>query len=136
MRPRFLDPLRVEKIGETADSRPIWKLLSEFRYDSDILGCRVAIPAGFITDLASVPRAPLAYWLTGNTATEAAVLHDFLYSRRSPAKTKDEADDTFWEAMTAMGVPWWRRRIMWRAVQIGGASAWQTGPARSQRLNA
>ncbi len=135
MTPQFLDRLRLEKIGETRDARPIWRLLTEFRYDSAVLGCRVAVPAGFVTDLASVPRAPLAYWLAGNTGTEAAVLHDFAYQTRSPAKTKHEADDLFWEALTALGVAWWRRRLMWRAVQVAGHGAWATGPDRYSRLN-
>ena len=34
----------------------------------------ITIPAGFKTDLASVPRLPFAYWLTGGTANRPAVL--------------------------------------------------------------
>ena len=58
-RPRtahFLSPLRIEKVGETEDSRPTWRMLAPLLYVSPILGGRLVVPAGFLCDLASVPR--------------------------------------------------------------------------------
>lgn len=75
------------------------------------------IPAGFTTDLASVPRVPLAYGMFGGRARRAAILHDFLYERRYP---REAADLAFREAMRGE-VPDWARWVMWAAVRVGGA---------------
>jgi len=108
-----------------------WQLTEDLVYKSDIVGL-VYIPAGFVTDFASVPRLPLAYLLAGNTAHEAAVVHDYLYViHRS---TKSQADRTFREAMGVTGVPAWRKNLMYAAVTIGGWLAWLGGPKRCKRL--
>jgi hypothetical protein len=48
----------------------------------------------------------------------AAIVHDFLY--RTGKGTKKEADDLFLEMMEHLGVPWFRRKIMYRAVRWFG----------------
>lgn len=116
IRPRFLDPLVLREDG--AD----WILEREFRYDSRILGARVVIPAGFATDLASVPRVPFAFWLAGDTGRKAGLVHDWLYvAKLCPRVT---ADAVFLEALAAEGVPTWRRRLMYRAVRWFGGAHW------------
>lgn len=39
--------------------------------------------------------------------------------------TKKRADDIFLKEMKDLKVPWWRRRLMYRAVRVGGASSWR-----------
>lgn len=116
--PRFLDSLTLEE----RDGR-WWRVAAEFRYDSAVAGCRFIIPEGFVTDLASVPRLPLAWLLAGDTARKAGLVHDFAYSVHLPGD-RELADRVFREAMAVEGVPAWRRWVMWAAVRACGRSRW------------
>jgi hypothetical protein len=77
------------------------------------------VPATFKTDFASVPRAPLVFWLTGDVSHKAAVIHDYLYTLGEPRKY---ADAVFRAAMKTEGVSGWRRGLMWAAVRVFGGS--------------
>lgn len=77
-----------------------------------------AIPAGFTTDLASVPRLPVAFLLFGAEARRAAILHDWLYQHHYP---RAMADNIFYAAMEGE-VSGWKRWIMWAAVRVGGGA--------------
>ena len=127
---RILDPIRVEYV----DGRR-WRLLEAFSYR---LGSAdgpesVVVPAGFLTDFASIPRG--LWWLfqpTGRWAG-AALVHDWLYhspivqtGRDEPKHRpidRDEADRVFLEAMQVMGVSWLTRHTMYRAVRLFGGHA-------------
>lgn len=108
----MITPLQAEKIGE-ANGRAIWRLLSPF-------ACRgIIVPKGFVTDFASVPRLPLAYWLCGDNAHEAATVHDYLYcTDANPNVDRKTADDVFLAIMEETGEAWWRRKIMYRMVRM------------------
>jgi hypothetical protein len=93
-----------------------WILCKPLVYDSDVAKQTITVPAGFQTDLASVPRLPVVYLLTGDSARSAAVVHDWLYSSRKVA------DAVLREASEVSGVPAWRRWLMWAGVRVGGAS--------------
>lgn len=113
---RFLTPLRAEKSGE------YWTVLQPLIYDSDV-ACKVFIvPEGFVTDFASVPRLPLAFLLTGDSAHAAATLHDFLYSRG--VVDRQTADAVFKEAAIASGEAGWKATLMHIGVRMGGWIAW------------
>jgi hypothetical protein len=113
---RFLTPLRAEKSGE------YWTVLQPLIYDSDV-ACKVFIvPEGFVTDFASVPRLPLAFLLTGDSAHAAATLHDFLYSRG--VVDRQTADAVFKEAAQVSGEPGWKATLMHWGVRTGGWIAW------------
>lgn len=116
----FLAPLLVEELAE-----PDWKLFADFSYLSDVLGRTIVVPAGFVTDFASVPRVPLAYWLTGGTANKPAVIHDWLY--RTCSAARDEADMVLREAMGVIGQPAWRCQTMYAAVRAFGAQHYCSG---------
>ncbi len=100
-----------------------WELITPLIYNSDVLNKQVVVPKGFTCDFASVPRVPLAYLLAGGTAVKAAVIHDWLYW--SNGCTRKEADETFYEAMKATGIPAWRRHIMYWAVRVGAGAVWE-----------
>ena len=111
---RFLTKLQVEEID---DGR--WRLLANLAYSSNLAGV-VIVPAGFETDFASVPRVPVAYWLFGDVAHEAAVIHDYLYSTASVPRRI--ADKVLLEAMEVTGIASWRRLpIYWAVRQFGGS---------------
>lgn len=84
----------------------------------------VVVPAGFETDLASVPR--IAQGVPGFEATglsrRPAVLHDYLYA--SGDVPRMEADRLFYVALRAEGVPEPTARIYYRAVRLFGGAPW------------
>lgn len=121
---RFLTPLDVELVDDNANK---WRLRSPLAYDSDLVGHVIGIPAGFVTDFASVPRIPVAFWLTGDCAHEPAVVHDYLYA--TCEVPRDMADAVLLEAMEVVGVPAWRRWVIYAGVRVGG---WQFYGKRKQ----
>lgn len=128
----FVTQLAAVKIAEaTSTGRSEWRLTHPLIFRSDIAG-RIVVPQGFVTDFASVPRVPLAYWLTGGTADASAVVHDFLCREWYPACKISWrlAADVFGEAMRAEGVPAWRRALMrWAVRQADPARATEWGDA-------
>lgn len=123
---RFLNHLDVRQTG--ADE---WTLLHEFAFVSVVLGRKVTVPKGFVTDFASVPRLPFAYWAAGGKGDAAAVLHDWGY--RVKEITRAQADALFLEAMetdgSAFGIPaerTWRARAMAATVRAFGWIAWSS----------
>ena len=115
----FTEDLTVTKI-----SKRMWKVERGFRYYIGEEGSDnyVDVPAGFETDFASVPRI---FWIILPPAgeyTPAAVVHDSLYNTHLMDRAK--ADRVFLEAMKVLKVPLWKRRIMYRAVRIGGGFVW------------
>lgn len=129
---KFLTQLSVTALDDET-----WKLASPLGYQSDIFFVAkrgtLLVPTGFVTDFASVPRLPLAYLLAGNTAHEAAVVHDYLY--QTHLTDRQTADRILLEAMEVTGVALWRRRIMYRAVRFCGWWPWRSGPKRFTILN-
>lgn len=120
MTARFLTPLRLEYAADGSGQKIV---ASPFVYQSDVAMETFTVPEGFRTDLASVPRLPLAYMLFGGVADEAAVVHDYLYSERLVSRKM--ADDVFDEAMKVKGIWAWRRWPMWFGVRLFGGSHWE-----------
>ena len=105
----------------TLDVRDIdnhyWQLLAPFVVKVD--GKLIYVPAGFITDFASVPRLPLTFMLFGNIGHRGAVVHDYLYSTGEVSRA--EADAIFKALLRAEGVGAFRAGAMYLGVRIGGA---------------
>lgn len=124
----FLTSLTTTKVREASShGRAEWKLLTDLAYSSPGYGLFI-VPEGFVTDFASVPRVPLAFWLTGDTAHASAVVHDYLvrvhYSQCRLSWA--QCAEIFSEAMKAEGVPAWRRAIMaWAVRQADPANTWE-----------
>lgn len=136
-------PLRLDRNGPPDSGS--WILARDFTFYSAELRRAIKVPAGFETDLASVPRLPFMYLLCGATADEAAVVHDYLYTTREV--TRAQADAVFAEAIGAIhraqdeaakaaGVATWKRgmrtgvgrvqrAMMWLGVRVGGGSRWK-----------
>lgn len=108
-----------------------WLVRDAFTYRT-LAGWTITVPAGFITDGASVPR-PL-WWLYppfGGDYDEAAVIHDFLYAKAELFEgdddghiTRGEADAVLLEAMAAKGFRASGRRTIYAGVRAGGWRAW------------
>ena len=97
-------------------------------------GTTLTAPAGTTTDGASIPRF---FWrLIGPPMTgryrQAAVIHDAGYTAdlqwcvdgASIEYDRKAVDALFLQLMKALGVPWWRRRMMYLAVRWFGAKHW------------
>lgn len=123
---QFLTDLVVEEVLDSSpvqDGRSTWRLLQPLIYQSDIAARTITVPTGFVTDYASVPRIPVAWYLAGGEAPKPAVVHDYLYtSHELPRAT---ADAVFREAMAVVGQPAWRRWLMWAGVRLGGAAPFE-----------
>ena len=100
-----------------------WKLLTRYRYTTDLLGGSVllGVPKGFITDLASIPRVVRSLVPQVGRHRGAAVIHDWLYATANIHDfSRRLCDRIFLEAMKVAGVPWYRRHMMYQAVRCGG----------------
>ena len=99
------------------------RLVEPLTYLSDLPEVRsVTVPAGFVTDYSSVPRAPFVYWIFGGRARKAAVLHDYAYA--TGRWSRRIADALYFEASQIQGVGW-RAWPMWAGLRLGGWVAWQ-----------
>lgn len=117
---RFLTRCVLEVADDQDDGK--WILRETLTYLSEVARRTIDVPAGFRTDLASVPRLPLVYLLCGDCAREAAVVHDYLYTTHQVDRAT--ADAVLREASAVTGVPWWRRTLMYWGVRAGGARHW------------
>lgn len=101
------DPVALKQIS---DKR--WKLTEPLSYRAKV--DIYVVPAGFDTDLASVPR-PLV-WLVPSYGryTRSAILHDYLLTRDDV--DKHDADGIFRRSMRELKVPFLQRWMMWGAV--------------------
>lgn len=107
-----------------------WRLLENFTwFESDLDGgTMIDVPAGFVTDFASIPRV-LWNWLPPTYYAKPAILHDFLYYYGKVGDTpvtRAEADKVFRDALGETGVNKARRWLMWMGVRVGGGRAWAT----------
>lgn len=80
------------------------------------------VPAGFCTDLASIPQVVQWRYSKVGLWDWGAVLHDWLY--RANGVSRAEADQLFAEALMSKGVPWRTRTIMYWAVRLSGQTIW------------
>ena len=115
----FTDSLTVTKI----DARR-WRVEREFTYyiGEENSNEFVTVPKGFETDFASVPRLFWSILPPDGTYTQAAVLHDFLYSVQ--LYTRKRSDEIFLEAMAVLRVWVVRRLIMFSQVRLWGFIPW------------
>lgn len=84
----------------------------------------VAVPDGFVTDLASIPQIVWSFGLRPEGPyAYAAVIHDFLYWTQD--RSRDESDEIFLIAMADSKVEESLRYRIYNAVRLAGGSAWQ-----------
>ena len=116
---QFTTELVVEQIDDK-----YWKLIEGFEYHvgeypSDEI---VKVPAGFITDFASVPKIFHSILPPTGPYKAAAMVHDFCYQTAIYSKTK--SDLIFLEGMKVLNVSMWIRQLMFYSVFLFGWYAW------------
>lgn len=135
----FSGPLKLVQIGHQR-----WRVLESFRFIS-AQGITVDIPAGFETDLASVPAVAQAIVSKVGYWSQAAVVHDLLYNRHrnglDATVTRLQADEILLEGCKIrakdFNVPTSERRdwLIFGAVHIGALESWETPEERQDRLD-
>ncbi len=117
--------LRLERIGPD-----LWRHLDRFEYRPPApLPGPVVAAADAVTDLDSVPRLPLAYWLAKGRTVKGAAAHDALYRNgrlwsEGPKVTRRVADRIFVAAMRDEGVRIRHRWPIWLMVRAFGWRGW------------
>lgn len=95
-----------------------------FDFDLEYRGEKYHVPAGFVTDGASIPfelrcicgdpfDIPRLY---------AAIVHDYLYSGGDAESTRADADDLYRDLQIAFGISRWKAYIEWAVLRVFGAS--------------
>jgi hypothetical protein len=113
----FNDSLLLTDLGTTENGRAMFRLENDliFQQDSTSMGLSVIVPAGFVTEFASVPRFLWFIFPPAGPWNRATVIHDYLCETQSCSRFM--ADAVFREAMRELGVPRWRRIAMYWAVR-------------------
>jgi hypothetical protein len=127
MENRFSSELNLKFLGDNK-----FKLREDFKYVSPIYGAVIA-RKGYITDGASIPD--IVFPIVGSPwegkYPKIAVIHDWLCSTEGVTHngaliSKKDTDRIFLEGMKYLGVSWWRRNAMYRAVRLYcGKFSWE-----------
>jgi len=125
----FLDQLEVTPLSDGV----LWKLGKDFRYQSDVYGALLTVPAGFHTDFASTPREVWTLYPPWGKYGPAAVIHDWGY--RIQFMTRDMADNILREAMIHLGCDDITVRSIYEAVHLFGRVAWSENARRLRDEN-
>lgn len=125
---RFVTTLKTDQTD-----RRTYKLLDDLVL-ADEDERTIIVPAGFITDFASIKVLHNAflfplYALVSGYGNYAATLHDWLYT--TGRVSRKEADAVLYRALRAEGVARWRAYLFWLGVRIGGAKQYTKTPTRS-----
>ena len=96
---------------------------AKYKLEGDEQWRTIVVPAGMLTDLASVPRPARSFVGRVGRHLEAAILHDYLYGAWQdrdggiPLEEEREfADRLFRAAMAAASVSWLKRGAIFKAV--------------------
>lgn len=131
----FTAPLVLVALDEERDGIGEFRTYLPFWYDIGYLGSgnTVVVPAGFDTDLASIPWFARPFISISGRVAKPALLHDYLLSRGDA-----RADDVFEEALGVAGVVGWRARLMVASVRawsvVRAAKAALSGAKRTAKL--
>lgn len=136
MRPK--NAATLYRFGEDAeyivarDFRLSYRLAGEEDYR------QITVPAGMLTDLASVPRLMRVFVGRVGLHLEPAIVHDYLYiawqavQGKSPNSTdRSFADRLMFAAMKEAGVHWFHCHAMYLAIRLMGGGLFHS---RNERL--
>lgn len=114
----------LELIAQTQPD--LWRLGAPLIWCDKQFGA-IQVPAGFITDLASIPRAlrNLPFLDPNGISRRPAVMHDWLYgSPEGRTRGKQFADNFLRAALSAEGASATVARVFYLAVHWGGQGGW------------
>jgi hypothetical protein len=128
-KPRFFkDTIRVDVLPDGEN----FVLVEACLFYSAELRQTVVAPEGFITDFASTPPGVRNVFPKSGPWNRPSIIHDAGYKLRlltldgqRRLLNKLEVDRLFLEGMVAVGVPEWKRTLMYRAVRLFGHGAFK-----------
>jgi hypothetical protein len=91
----------------------------------------ITVPAGFVAEFASIPRALWSELSPVGEHTRAAIVHDYLYWFQ-PCE-REETDNLLMIAMSAAGVSDLRRGAIYAGVRMGSADVWNANRVARDR---
>lgn len=111
----FTEPLILEALPSERGGRGEFAVYKPFTYEVGFLGSgdAITVPAGFVTDLASIPWFARPFIPISGRIAKPALLHDWLLVTNDP-----RAASVFAEAMVVAKVPKFKRTLMLWAVRI------------------
>lgn len=101
-----------------------WEVIQPLTYRAAD-GRVVEVPAGYLSDLASVPQ--LARRIVDPQTPQArrpSVVHDYVYTHLTHRFSKAEADRILYDALREEGMNTALAWLMWKAVRLGGRGSW------------
>lgn len=101
------------RLSPSKDGRH-WLVLEYYEYEKNRF-----IHPGFVTDFASVPRVFWRALPPWGRYSEAALVHDFLYSHPGDF-TRSDIDKFFYKRMKSLGVNWFQRWALYLGVKLFG----------------
>lgn len=107
-----------------------WTVQHEFVIHDDMLG-RLVIPAGFVTDLGSIPKIFQNVISPEGRPLRAFLGHDWFYAKQFYSRAI--ADDFLLRGMVALKVGWLERWIIYLGVRLGGGFAWRSDAKERRR---
>ncbi len=118
-------PLHLEYLGSQDGGPARYRLLEPLEYVARVNGggLRVNVPAGFVTDFASIPRIFWNRLPHDGPWAPASVVHDYLYTTRTCSRFL--ADAIFRDGMAALGVSKLQRLVIFYAVRFFGWTHWR-----------
>jgi Protein of unknown function (DUF1353) len=116
---QFLDFVRASPFGDGE----YWFLIEALNYEVKGTNVVVTVPAGFVTDMASIPRPFWSILPRWGKYGPPAVVHDYLYWDQRC--TQEQADAIMLLAMEETGVNPITRFFIKLGLNIGGFFAWQ-----------
>ena len=119
---RAQQPIDAPVLKPFADNQQ-WLLVEDVRYRIGESSIAITVPAGFVTDFASIPQAFWSWGLSPNGRySKAAIIHDYLYWTQRC--TRAQADNILVIAMKESSVEATTRAAIYDGVRLGGQAAW------------
>jgi hypothetical protein len=122
--PSFETPLRYVSLATRRNGLPEYQLTEEFAFEIGGWGSKtfIAVPIGFVTDLASIPWGFRWILPPDGPYAKAAVIHDFMYENAGHVGwSRGYCDLIFLDGMRTLSVARLVRLIMYAAVRVFGA---------------
>jgi hypothetical protein len=123
-RASFCTPLHVEPTGTKRQGREEFRLLTGFSFELGGFGSGwfIDVPAGFITDFASIPWPAYLILPPRGPWGKASVIHDYMYATSNQNRYyRGFADLVFLNGMRLLGVSTWKSLTLYWAVRLFGA---------------
>ena len=111
-----------------------WIVVKQLEYRIGDTQDKIVVPAGFVTDLASIPRAfwgPPLFLTPAGQYSRASIIHDYLYWTQKC--TRDQADRLLVIAMKESRVSDLDEEAIYNGVHIGGEMAWNNNATDLRR---